>query len=591
MACTVVWFRRDLRLSDHAALSQASRRGAVLPVFVLDRDLLFHPETAVARVAFMLESLRALDAELRQRGGRLLIRSGDPAAMLPQLVRASGASGVIAHTDSERLVGRVRDARVSRALAAQRIPLHWVEPAGATGELMAYSHWSRQWHQAMASPALPAPEQLVVPAPSPALPDLPVPSLEELGLRPDAKPIPAGGTAAALQRLEQFCEGSASRSYYWELSYPSAKVTTGLSPYLKFGVISPRQCLQRLAWLLPRSSGEGGCRDPRSRSAVQLASRLRWGCAIHQRFRYLPQLELSALWRPLEGGNAVSADQAAGALTAEQEELYAAWQEGRTGFPIVDAAARCLQAEGGWLELNFRSRAIYASFLSNLCGIDWRFGALHYMRHLIDGDCPIDHYQWAMQAGVTYHGSKAWTRIYHPGQVAVDRCDPQGLFIRRWLPELRGLTNDQLGAPPAMADYPAPVLDYEQSRRLRLESLEGQRLQIGDVQAAMARLPRHLHPFGYQRIAGCDVAWADVWSHQPPSALQPSAVDLERLDPAGWKALMSWFSGTSRTNKTNTSSRTGAAKRSRSRRGQESPGQLSLDLDFDLGIAAGSSHH
>jgi len=591
MACTVVWFRRDLRLSDHAALSQASRRGAVLPVFVLDRDLLFHPETAVARVAFMLESLRALDAELRQRGGRLLIRSGDPAAVLPQLVRASGASGVIAHTDSERLVGRVRDARVSRALAAQRIPLHWVEPAGATGELLAYSHWSRQWHQAMASPALPAPEQLVVPEPSEALPDLPVPCLEELGLRPDAKPIPTGGTAAALQRLEQFCEGSASRSYYWELSYPSAKVTTGLSPYLKFGVISPRQCLQRLAWLLPRSSGEGGRRDPRSRSAVQLASRLRWGCAIHQRFRYLPQLELSALWRPLEGGNGVSADQAAGALTAEQEELYAAWQEGRTGFPIVDAAARCLQAEGGWLELNFRSRAIYASFLSNLCGIDWRFGALHYMRHLIDGDCPIDHYQWAMQAGVTYHGSKAWTRIYHPGQVAVDRCDPQGLFIRRWLPELRGLTNDQLGAPPAVADYPAPVLDYEQSRRLRLESLEGQRLQIGDVQAAMARLPRHLHPFGYQRIAGCDVAWADVWTHQPPTALQPSAVDLERLDPAGWKALMSWFSGTSRTNKPNTSSRTGAAKRSRSRRGQESPGQLSLDLDCDLGIAAGSSHH
>ncbi|MBM5783396.1 MAG: deoxyribodipyrimidine photolyase [Cyanobacteria bacterium K_DeepCast_35m_m1_288] len=602
MACTVVWFRRDLRLSDHAALSQACRRGAVLPVFVLDRDLLFHPETAVARVAFMLESLRALDAELRQRGGRLLIRSGDPAEVLLQLVRASGADGVIAHTDSERLVGRVRDARVSRALAAHRIPLHWVEPAGATGELMPYSHWSRQWHQAMASPALPAPEQLMVPAPSEALPDLPVPSLQELGLRADAKPIPTGGSAAAFQRLEQFCEGSASRSYYWELSYPSAKVTTGLSPYLKFGVITPRQCLQRLAWLLPRSSGAGGRRDPRGRSAVQLASRLRWGCAIHQRFRFLPQLELSALWSPLEGGSGaspaasgLSSDEAAGGLTAEQEELYAAWREGRTGFPIVDAAARCLQAEGGWLELNFRSRAFYASFLSNLCGIDWRFGALHYMRHLIDGDCPIDHYQWAMQAGVTYHGSKAWTRIYHPGQVAVDRCDPQGLFIRRWLPELRGLTNDQLGSPPAMADYPAPVLDYDRSRRLRLEALEQQRLHIGDVQAAMARLPQHLHPFGYERIAGCDVAWADLWANQPPSALQPSAVDLERLDPAGWKALFSWFSGTSRTN--NTSRSTGAARkgnsskasagRSRSRRAQGSPGQLSLDLGFALDAEIG----
>jgi deoxyribodipyrimidine photo-lyase len=577
MACTVVWFRRDLRLADHAALSEASRWGAVLPVFVLDRDLLFHPETAVARVAFMLASLKALDRDLRQRGGRLLIRYGEPAQELLKLVRASGADGVIAHTDSERLVGRVRDARVSNALAAAGIPLRWVEPAGATGELLAYSAWSRQWHQAMATPSLPAPEHLVVPPASSALPDLPVPSLEDLDLKADGKPIPPGGSAAALERLEQFCEGAASRTYYWELSYPSARVTTGLSPYLKFGVISPRQCLQRLAWLLPQA-GQGRGREPRSRSALQLASRLRWGCAIHQRFRYLPQLEISALWNTFEApdGNAAS-------LSAEQEELHAAWSAGRTGFPIVDAAARCLQAEGGWLELNFRSRAIYASFLSNLCGIDWRFGALHYMRHLIDGDCPIDHYQWAMQAGVTYHGSKAWTRIYHPGQVAVDRCDPQGLFIRRWLPELRGLTNDQLGSPPAMADYPAPVLDYETSRKRRLESLEQQRLQIGDVKAVMARLPSHLHPFGYQRIAQADVAWADGWASRSPGELQPSAVDLERLDPAGWRALMSWFSGSNSNRGGSAAKQANRQPRARTaRRREPSPGQLSLDLGIEL---------
>jgi hypothetical protein len=139
-----------------------------------------------------------------------------------------------------------------------------------------------------------------------------------------------------------------------------------------------------------------------------------------------------------------------------------------------------------------------------------------------------------------------------------------------------------------MADYPAPVLDYETSRRLRLETLEQQRLQIGAVQSAMARLPSHLHPFGYQRIAGCEVGWADLWATQPPSALQPSAVELDRLDPTGWRALMSWFSGSSRASGTSRSSNNASGGRSssrsgsRSRRAQTSPGQLSLDLGIAL---------
>ena len=552
MIRSVIWFRRDLRLADHEPLLEGCRHGTVLPLFILDPALLFHPETAVARVAFLLESLRVLDQDLRRRGGRLLVRRGDPVTELVAVVKAAAADRVIAHTDSERLVGRWRDAAVNRRLAMEAIPITWIEPAGASDALLGYPAWSRRWHRAMTEAPPAAPTRVAVPSPSECLPDLPIPTLQHLGLPPDRKPLPAAGTEAALLRLESFCTGPASRRYYWELSYPSARVSTGLSPYLKFGVISPRLCLHRLASL-------AGQERTRQRSAVQLISRLRWGAGMHQRFRYLPQLEQSSFWPPFDV-DAVPLAEGAPADGLEAE-LYAAWRQGRTGFPIVDAAARCLAAEGGWLELNFRSRAIYASFLANLCSIDWRWGALHFMRHLIDGDCPIDHYQWAMQAGVTAAGSGSWTRIYHPGQVAVDRCDPQGLFIRRWLPELAGLTNDQLGAPPPMADYPRPILDYDSARLRRLEILERRRLQIRDPSAAMARLPAAM------------------------PELFPAALDLDQLDPAHWRALLSWFQPGRRPVDAVPADGSAAAApptRRRSARRAGAPGQLSLDLALDL---------
>ena len=540
MGCSVIWYRRDLRLADHAALAEGCRRGSVVPLFILDQALLFHPETGSARVAFLLQSLRALDRDLRRLGSRLVVRRGDPVQELVTVVKACGADAVIAHTDCERIVGRVRDAAVNRRLAAEGIPIRWIEPSGASPDLLSYTAWRRQWQAAMQEPQPTLPGRLPLPAlAATALPDQPIPDLKELGLPASRTPLPPAGTAAALERLNSFCDGPASRSYFWELSYPSARVTSGLSPYLKFGVISPRQVLQPLAGL----AQQGGARQ---RSARQLASRLRWGAGMHQRFRHLPQLEIHSLWSAFDDPGSTSLD-------SQGQELYEAWRLGRTGFPIVDAAARCLAAEGGWLELNFRSRAIYASFLANLCGIDWRLGALHFMRQLIDGDCPIDHYQWAMQAGVTMAGNAAWTRIYHPGQVAVDRCDPQGLFIRRWLPELAELTNDQLGCPPPMAAYPSPILDYESARRRRLETLERQRQQIGDVRQAMARPPRD-----------GDGAALDLF---------PVAVDLDSLEPRQWSALLSWFRPGRSTD------RNGAApspRRSKARR--EAPGQLSLDL-------------
>ncbi|MBE9155476.1 deoxyribodipyrimidine photo-lyase [Nodosilinea sp. LEGE 06152] len=518
MNTTIVWFRRDLRVSDHEPLLRAARRGLVVPVFIFDRALLHHPETGPARVAFMLAALHALDADLKALGGRLIVRSGDPVEVLPKLLRETGADGIYAHTDVERIYGRVRDARLNRALAQQSLKIRWFEPAASVAALVPYPEYRDIWHREMGQPLVPTPAQVLVP---PNLASDPLPELEALGHQADGKPLPPASTAAARTLLQAFLTDKADR-YYWQLSYPSAEATTGLSPHIKFGVISVRECVQTI-----RQTPDWGDHRLR-RSHQQLISRLRWGNGFTQRFRYLPQLELRSLYSIFDHEG-----------WAFDGDLYQAWQMGQTGFPIVDAAARCLQATGGYLALNFRTRAIYASFLSNLGGIDWRYGALHFMRHLIDGDCPIDHYQWAMQSGVTHCVDKTWTRIYNPGQVAIDRCDPEGEFIKRWVPELADVPASQLGNPPTLSGYPAPILNYKAARQRRVKQLEAQRgkfLNASNLLPFLAPMPPDLTPFGTELYGG-EVAWAAA----PLDELFPAALPLAALSPEQAAALRTWF--------------------------------------------------
>ncbi|MEM9805313.1 MAG: deoxyribodipyrimidine photo-lyase [Cyanobacteria bacterium P01_D01_bin.56] len=515
---TVVWFRRDLRVYDHEPLYRAARRGQVIPVFVFDRALLHHPETGAARVEFMVDCLRHLNDDLQRLGGRLILLSGDPVDVLPRLVAQAKADGIYAHTDCERIYGRVRDARLNQTLTDQQMKIRWFEPAASCGKLMAYPHYRQWWYQEMAMPMVPVPSRVEVPSDvaSEALPSLP-----KLGHIADGKPQPVGSTVTARRLLQQFLWEKADR-YYWQLSYPSAEITSGLSPHIKFGVISVRECVQTIR----RADDRGDKRI--QRSYHQLISRLRWGNGFTQRFRYLPQLELQSLYSIFDQDG-----------WTFNEDLYQAWQNGQTGFPIVDAAARCLQATGGYLSLNFRSRAIYSSFLSNLLGMDWRYGALHFMRHLIDGDCPIDHYQWAMQSGVTHCVDKTWTRIYNPQQVAVDRCDPEGLFIKRWVPELAHLSPEELGTPPPTKGYPSPILNYREMRSRRVQQLEQQRHQFlnqENVVPYLGQMPRDVTPFGAERYPS-----ETAWVSNDISSLFPDALNLDDLDAQQCLDLRTWF--------------------------------------------------
>jgi len=519
MSRTIVWFRRDLRVSDHAPLYRAVLRGSVIPVFVFDRALLHHPETAPARVAFMLDCLHHLDQDLRQRGGRLILRYGDPVEVLPQLVRETQADGIYAYVDYERIYGRVRDARLNQELTQQGMKIRWFEAIASTPDLIPYPAYRDLWFKDMREDLVPTPSQISVPL---EVKSEPFPDLLQLGLIADTKAIPTGGTQAARLLLDEFFEEKVDR-YYWQLSYPGAEATTGLSPYLKFGVISIRECFQ--------TAEQNPLTDAKAeRSRQQLIARLRWGSGFAQRFRYLPQLEVRSLYSIFDQDG-----------WEFDEALYQAWQHGQTGFPIIDAAARCLQETGGWKQLNFRVRAMYSSFLSNLLGMDWRYGALHFMRHLLDGDCPIDHYQWAMQSGVTHCVDKTWTRIYNPEQTAVDRCDPEGLFIKRWVPELAHLGPEDLGLPPSLLlkNYPSPILNYKQARQRRVKQLEQQRqlfLHQQNVVPYLARLPNFLTPFGAERFAS-EVGWAKT----PSPQLFPPPLNLDNLDLEQSYSLRTWF--------------------------------------------------
>ncbi len=518
MSRTVVWFRRDLRITDHGPIYRAALRGEVIPVFVLDDALLHHPETGAGRVAFMLECLRCLDQELQQRGGRLILRRGDPTEVLPRLVQETGAEGIYATIDYERIYGRVRDARLNRNLAIAGLKIRWFEPIAGTPTLMPYPAYRDFWYEEMAQPLIPTPKTIRVPD---DIPSDPMPTLAALGHIPDGKPLPPASSQATRQMLQDFLAQKVNR-YHWQLSYPAALATTGLSPHIKFGVISVRECVQAASHCAHDP-------DPRvQRGTQQFIARLRWGSGFAQRFRYLPQLEICSLYRIFDEEG-----------WEFDETLYQAWQQGQTGFPIVDAAARCLQATGGWQELNFRSRAIYASFLGNLLGMDWRYGALHFMRHLLDGDCPIDHYQWAMQCGVTHCVDKKWTRIYNPEQVAIDRCDPDGAFIKRWVPELAHLPPESLGKPGAIKGYPAPILDYKAARKRRVAQLERQRapfLNQDNPLPYLSRLPASVIPFAADRIAS-NTTWANSLSPE----LFPLPLDLDALSLEDAHALRTWF--------------------------------------------------
>lgn len=443
MDVAVVWFRRDLRLRDHPALHEAvASARAVIPLFVLDERLL--ASAAPARAWYLRQALRELDASLRGAGSGLLVRQGDPTEVVPAVAREHGAEVVFASRDVTPLSHR-RDAAVSRALEADgrrlslRSGLLLAEPeAMRTAADRPYQVFTPFWkslRQQSRRSVLPAPSRIatpraalagsVVPAPEPApLPELPHP-----------------GEAAALGRLDEWVGGGLG-AYGRDRDILAGTGSSHLGADLHFGTLSP---LQVEAAAL--SSGQ---------EAEPFVRQLGWRDFYHHLLfhqRQDPATPDDPLLRAFRA-------------EAEDPEAAAAWYEGWTGIPVVDASMRQLSSTG-WM--SNRARMVTASFLTRHLLLDYRIGERYFMRHLIDGDVANNRGGWRWTAGVGAD-PQPWFRIFNPVRQG-QRFDPHGTWVRRWVKELDGVpdrfVHDPWNAPAPPADY-RPIVDLRAGRERAL---------------------------------------------------------------------------------------------------------------------------
>ena len=464
MARSIVWFRRDLRLADNAALTAAIRQGEVIPAFVIDPALLHSDRVGSKRVAWLAANVRELDRALRKRGSQLIVRRGEPAAELIKLAREVQATQVFFNLDLTPYA-RKRDQRVALELEQHGITVesyddmtvhHPEEVVTQTGRpYQVFTAFKKTW-LALPKPAAEDVETLPEYMPLP----LPVSSLALNG--DEDVELPLAGESAALDRLNDFLEETIY-GYGTGRNQLDRAATSFLSPYLRFGMLSIRQAYWGaqaaidLALVGRDSISPGQVNNLPHTGAEAWLNELIWREFYQALLYHFPHTIDQPLREQFDSFEWLNDDAA-----------FVAWCEGRTGYPVVDAAMRQLNATG-WM--HNRARMIVASFLTKDLLIDWRKGEQYFMQQLIDGDSAsnVGGWQWAAGVGAD---AQPFFRVFNP-TLQGQRFDPEGVFVKQWLPELRGVPIEYVHEPWKLSaddqqkygavigrDYPAPIVDH-----------------------------------------------------------------------------------------------------------------------------------
>jgi deoxyribodipyrimidine photo-lyase len=471
---SLVWFRRDLRVFDHAALHHAlqdaaQQGGSVHCVFVFDTDILAGLPRDDRRVRFIHASLGEVDAELRKLGGGLIVRHGAASEEIPRLAAELGAATVYINDDYEP-DAIARDAQVAEALALEgrtllRFKDHVIFEKSevltlAGGIYGVFTPYKNAWLKRLAAEPEAAAPWMIEPyagALAP-VPDSPPPTLAELGFDGGPLPAPPGMTGASAL-FEDFLPRLAD--YGTARDFPDLDATSRLSVHLRFGTTSVRHLVRTLRQMMANGAGGAG--------APVWLSELVWREFYAMILFHHPHIARQS-FKP-------AFDAVAWETGETASVLFAAWCDGRTGYPLVDAAMAQLNTTGF---MHNRLRMVTASFLVKDLGIDWRWGERYFARQLNDYDLAsnVGGWQWAASTGCD---AQPWFRIFNPVTQS-QKFDRQGEFIRRYLPQLANLDARDIHAPWLVppeelkecgivlgVDYPWPVVDHADARQRTLE--------------------------------------------------------------------------------------------------------------------------